>query len=114
MADKIIRFYNPTDLGMAYLGVTQLNKIIPFKTLNGVFMSGSKVDAYLDSKIIKTYTISNGINLIGDNSVGQEKTAELSLNGNDFKNYINRSNILFKCSFWNIGDVDYIFNLKLF
>ena len=107
-----IKFYNPKDIGTTELGVTQINKLLPFKTLNGVFIANPTVKILLCNNTFKVYTLGDGLELTGTNQVGIEKTLTLTLNGVDFAE--NKNNVLnAQCSFFVDGDVEIIFKLKL-
>lgn len=107
-----IDFYQPTNIGVTEIGVTQINKLIPFKTTNGVFIAGSVVNVYFCKKLVKTYTIGDGLELTGTNTLGNEKTLTLTLNGADFEGY--KGSLLdAECTFFNEGDIEIIFKISV-
>ena len=108
-----IKFYNPNEsIGTTDLGVTQINKLIPFKTTNGVYLSNPKITVYCGKKVIKEFTLSDGLVLNGTNSAGVEKTLTLTLNGPSFEEY--KGHILdVQCTFFVEGDIEIIFKLKI-
>ena len=107
-----IDFYQPTNIGVTEIGVTQINKLIPFKTTNGVFIAGSVVNVYFCKKLVKTYTIGDGLVLTGTNTIGNEKTLTLTLNGADFEGY-KGSLLEAECTFFNQGDIEIIFKISV-
>ena len=107
-----IDFYQPTNIGVTEIGVTQINKLIPFKTTNGVFIAGSVVNVYFREKLVKTYTIGDGLVLTGTNTLGNEKTLTLTLNGADFEGY-KGSLLEAECTFFNEGDIEIIFKISV-
>jgi len=107
-----IDFYQPTNIGVTEIGVTQINKLIPFKTPNGVFIAGSVVNVYFCKKLVKTYTIGDGLVLTGTNTIGNEKTLTLTLNGADFEGY-KGSLLEAECTFFNQGDIEIIFKISV-
>ncbi|MCP4501285.1 MAG: hypothetical protein GY822_15100 [Deltaproteobacteria bacterium] len=107
-----IKFNNPQTIGITELGVTQTNKLLPFKTLNGVFIENPTVTILLCNNIYRIYTLGDGLELSGANEIGVEKTLTLTLNGSDFAE--NKNNVLDgHCSFFVEGDVEIVFKLKL-
>jgi|GEM_PF-4258772 hypothetical protein len=107
-----IDFYKPEDIGLVEIGETQINKQIPFKTINGVFINSSIVNLYHFKKLLKTYKINDGLQLTGVNTLGSEKTLTLTLNGTDFKAY--KGDFLnAECSFFNEGDIEIIFKISV-
>ena len=109
--DNIV-FYNPQDLGIFDLGITQIGKVIPFKSTAGEFIAGSKVDFYRGGQFVKTYTIGSGLAISGTNTAGVEKTLSLTLQGSDFSTQGNQ-NLIGKCTFFTAGDIEMTFNLKI-
>ncbi len=108
-----IKFYNPDNsIGTTDLGVTQINKLVPFKTVNGVYISNPTITVYSCKNIVKQFTLGDGLELTGTNTQGTEKTLTLTLNGPDFQAY--RGNVLdVKCTFFIEGDIEIIFKLKI-
>ena len=107
-----IDFYQPTNIGVTEIGVTQINKLMPFKTTNGVFIAGSVVNVYFCKKLVKSYTIGDGLDLSGDNTLGVEKTLTLTLNGTDFAGYQDAL-LDAECTFFNEGDIEIIFKISV-
>jgi len=107
-----IDFYQPTNIGVTEIGVTQINKLVPFKTTNGLFIAGSVVNVYFCKKLVKTYTIGNGLELTGTNTIGNEKTLTLTLNGSDFEGY-KGSLLEAECTFFNEGDIEITFKISV-
>jgi len=107
-----IDFYNPTDAGTTVLGVTQINKLMPFKSVQGVYITNPFVKVYNCDKLVKEYTLADGLVLNGTNEVGTEKTLTLTLNGTDFVNYKGRF-LDAKCSFFVDGDIEIIFKISV-
>ncbi len=112
MVKDNISFYNVTDIGFFDLGVTQINKIIPFETENGVFINGSYVKFYVGDSLVKTKTIGDGLTIDGDNVLGTIKTLKLELNGSEFENLKGKT-MDCRCSFFNEGDIEIEFKLKI-
>tara|TARA_R110002020_G_scaffold453632_2_gene668626 strand:- start:994 stop:1329 length:336 start_codon:yes stop_codon:yes gene_type:complete len=107
-----IKFYNPKDIGDTILGITQIGKLIPFKTIKGVFISNPIINIYSCGKIVKDYRLGSGLILSGTNQVDSEKTLTLTLNGYDLEKY--SGNILIaECSFFGEGDIEIIFKIIL-
>ena len=107
-----IDFYQPTSIGVTEIGATQINKLMPFKTTNGVFIAGSVVNVFYCKKLVKTYTIGDGLVLTGTNTLGIEKTLTLTLNGTDFAGY--KGSLLdAECTFFNEGDIEIIFKISV-
>tara|TARA_R110002020_G_scaffold19955_2_gene68380 strand:- start:250 stop:585 length:336 start_codon:yes stop_codon:yes gene_type:complete len=107
-----IDFYNPTDAGTTVLGVTQINKLMPFKSVQGVYITNPFVKVYNCDKLVKEYTLADGLVLSGTNEVGTEKTLTLTLNGTDFVGYEGRF-LDAKCSFFVNGDIEIIFKISV-
>ena len=107
-----IDFYQPTDIGTTEIGETQINKLIPFKTTNGVFISAPIVNIFYRSKLIKTYRLTEGLVLSGTNTQGNEKTLTLTLNGADFSHYKDAL-IDAECTFFNEGDIEITFKISV-
>ena len=107
-----VSFYNPKDIGGFDLGLTQVNKLLPFKTTTGVFLDAPFVKVYKGTILLKTYTIGDGLTLTGTNEDGTEKTLTLTLNGSDFSSY-QKANLKCECSFFIEGDIEIIFNLLI-
>ena len=107
-----IDFYNPTDAGTTVLGVTQINKLMNFKSVNGVYITEPFVKVYNCDKFIKEYTLADGLVLSGTNEVGTEKTLTLTLNGSDFTEDKGRS-LNAKCSFFVVGDIEIVFKISI-
>jgi hypothetical protein len=105
-------FYNPVNLCDFSLGITQVDKEFPFKSTAGVFLENAKVLVYRSNSLLKTYTVGSGLTLAGSNVAGQEKTMTLSFNGSDFARYAGDT-LNVKCTFFNDGDIEIIFNLKI-
>ena len=107
-----IEFYNPTDAGTTILGSTQINKLMPFKSINGVFITNPFVKVYNCGTLVKEYTLSDGLVLEGVNEAGTEKTLTLTLNGSDFDNNTGRV-LNARCSFFVEGDIEIIFKISI-
>jgi hypothetical protein len=107
-----IDFYQPTSIGVTEIGATQINKLMPFKSTNGVFIPNSVVNVFFCKKLVKTYTIGDGLELTGTNTAGTEKTLTLTLNGTDFAGY--KGSLLdAECTFFNEGDIEIIFKISV-
>lgn len=113
MSKNNIAFYNPKNIGWFDIGVTQKDKIIPFKTLAGVFIPTAYVSFFYNKVLVKTYTIDDGLTLVGSNVTAEEKTLQLRLQGEDFSKYIGSNKLLARCSFFTDGDIDIEFDLKI-
>ena len=111
MSDNI-SFYNPKDIGYFDLGVTQVNKTLPFKTANGVFTDDCFVKFYKKNTIVKEYTLDDGLSISGSNVLGQEKTLSIALNGADFAEH-KGANLNAVCSFFVEGDLEITFTLGI-
>lgn len=107
-----LNFYNPKNIGTADIGLTQINKLIPFKTVNGVYISNPVVRVSSCDNTVKEYTLGNGLELTGTNTEGTEKTLTLTLNGPDFIAY-KKNSLDVQCTFFVEGDIEIIFKLKL-
>jgi len=107
-----LNFYNPKSIGTAEIGLTQVNKLIPFKTVNGVYVTNPIVKVLSCTNVVKEYTLGNGLQLTGTNTQGTEKTLTLTLNGPDFIAY-KKSSLDVQCTFFVEGDIEIIFKLKL-
>ena len=107
-----ISFYNPKDIGYFDLGVSQINKTLPFKTTNGVFTGASFIKVYKKNIVVKEYNLSDGLTIVGSNVLGQEKTLSVVLNGADFANY---KGVILEavCSFFVEGDLEVTFSLGI-
>lgn len=108
-----IAFYDPKHLGCFDLGTTQKNKVIPFKSVEGVFLANAEVKVFNHSNLDSTYTIGDGLLIVGTNTQGTEKTLKLTLQGVDFQ-YLKGSTLRFECSnFFVDGDLEMIFELQI-
>ena len=107
-----INFYNPKNIGTTEIGATQINKVIPFKTVNGVFITSPVVKVYLCGKLIKEYTINNGLELTGTNQQGTEKTLSLTLSGTDYTLY-KKKDLDAQCTFFVLGDIEIVFKINI-
>ena len=105
-------FYNPKDAGKFDLGITQQNKKISFKSIDGVFDASAKVEFFHNSSSVHNYTIGNGLTIVGTNTQGTEKTLELVMNGSDFSAYAGQT-LDVKCTFFVLGDIEVIFKLQV-
>lgn len=105
-------FYNPVDAGIFDLGITQVDKVIPFASTAGVFIAEAKVDFFSSNRIVKTATIGSGLVIVGTNTAGISKTLELTLQGADFSKYCNQ-HLQAKCTLFTDGDIEVIFDLKI-
>ena len=108
-----INFYNPNkSIGVTEIGATQINKLIPFKTVNGLYIPNPVIKVFLCGKLIKEYTINNGLQLTGTNQQGTEKTLTLTLNGPDYSLYKGKE-LEAQCTFFVLGDIEIIFKIKI-
>ena len=107
---KEILFYNPQDAGVIPFGITQKNKILPFKSIDGVFLPGCFVSVYNVDTLVKKYIIGDGITIVGTNTSGVEKTAQCILNGADFIGFEGKT-LRMECYFFIDGDIEIIFDL---
>ena len=107
-----IKFYNPKNIGTTELGITQINKIVPFKTVNGVYITNPTVTVLSCKTIVKEFTLGDGLELTGTNTQGTEKTLTLTLNGSDFTAY-KKNSLDVQCTFFVEGDIEIIFKLKI-
>ena len=104
--DRLI-FHNPnTQIGLIDLATSQVNKQTLFQFSQAVSLQ-SKVAIGTNVKRIKEYTVGNGLALSSNN---QDVT--LTLSGADFVDYKDVK-LLVECSFFNIGDVEMQFELKI-
>ena len=110
-----LAFDNPVSAGTFDLRVTHLNKIIPFKTLKGVFLGNASVQvkSYDDSSIVKTYNIGTGLTIIGTNVVDTEKTLQCLLQGTDFAGHEGKTLLVNCLNFFINGDLEITFKLKI-
>jgi len=106
-------FHEPAQLGVFSLAIAQTDKAIPFESLAGVFIAGSVVNFYLGKRLVKSYTVGDGITITGTNLTANLKTATLLIQGADFLTCIGDT-LLARCTFFQAGDVDIEFNLKIF
>jgi len=111
MTDNI-SFYNIKDIGYFDLGVSQINKTLPFKTTNGVFTSNCFIKIYKKNTLIKEYTLVDGLSITGSNVLGQEKTLSVVLNGSEFSEH-KGANLNAVCSFFIEGDLEITFTLGI-
>ena len=107
-----IDFYQPTRIGTVEIGRTQINKLLPFKTTNGVFIGAPIVNVYDGNILVKQYTLGDGLTLTGTNSQGVEKTLTLEIDGTDYVSYV-CTILQAECTFFNVGDVEITFKLDI-
>jgi hypothetical protein len=106
-----LAFYNPKDLGYFDLGVTQVNKILRFKTTNGIFTPEAKIAIYNGRNLVREYA--TDLTLTGQNILGSEKILTLTLQGADYTQYRNAV-LSGECySFFVDGDLEMIFTLEI-
>jgi hypothetical protein len=74
-------FHNPTDFGCFDITTSQLNQALEFSWDTPV-IAGAKIAFTYHDKIIKSYTVGNGLTL--SNS---DQTVTLELDGADFEDY---------------------------
>lgn len=107
-----VAFHNPKNLGCFDLRYTQKNKVLPFKSVAGVYTSLGKVEIYNGSRLLKTYEYAD-MSLTGTNTQGSEKTLSLTLQGADFAEYRGK-NLTAECtSFFIDGDLEMTFDLEI-
>ena len=109
MADNIA-FHNPKSLGLFDLGVTQKNKILPFTTLAGVFLSIAKVEIFSNGRLIKTY-LNNPVT--GTNQAANSKTLSVTFQGVDFVAQKGQTLRGVCTSFFVDGDIEMTFDLRI-
>ena len=109
MADNIA-FHNPKSLGLFDLGVTQKNKILPFTTLAGVFLSIAKVEIFSNGRLIKTY-LNNPVT--GTNQAANSKTLSVTFQGVDFVAHKGQTLKGVCTSFFVDGDIEMTFSLRI-
>ena len=107
-----LQFHNPVDIGSFDLTLSQVDKSLPFKSIAGVIIPEAKVDVFYNNQVLKSYTVGSGLEITGTNTPGFEKTVTLTLTGIDFASRVDRV-LLAKCSFLSVGDVDFVFYLKI-
>ncbi len=113
MSDNI-SFYNPVDIGYFDIGTTQVNKVLPFKSVDGVFIPECYVRfKTLDKKQVAKFEIGNGLTIIGNNVQGEEKTLQLVISGSDFPTLGQGSLVKAECSFFVLGDIEITFSLEI-
>ena len=104
-----LAFYNPKDLGYFDLGVTQVNKILRFKSTTGIFTPEAKIAIYNGRNLVREYALP----LTGQNILGSEKILTLTLQGADYTQYRNAT-LSGECySFFVDGDLEMIFTLQI-
>ena len=108
-----INFYNPNkSIGQTKIGVTQINKLVPFKTTNGVYLENPTIKVFNGDRLIKDFSIGDGLELTGTNAQGTEKTLTLTLNGAEFSSYRGKD-LEAQCSFFVLGDIEIIFKINV-
>jgi hypothetical protein len=114
-----LAFYNPKDLGYFDLGVTQVNKILRFKTTSGIFTPDAKIaiyngiSLYNGRNLVREYAFPTDLALTGQNIFGSEKILTLTLQGADYTQYRNAT-LSGECySFFVEGDLEMIFTLQI-
>ena len=108
-----LAFYNPKDLGYFDLGVTQVNKILRFKTTTGIFTPEAKIAIYNGRNLVREYVLPTDLTLTGQNILGSEKILTLTLQGADYTQYRNAT-LSGECySFFVDGDLEMIFTLQI-
>jgi hypothetical protein len=104
--DRLI-FHNPnTEIGIIDLATSQVNKQMLFQFSQAVSLQ-SKIVIATSLKLVKEYTVGSGLTLSNGN---QDVT--FVLNGADFIDY-KLDKLTVSCSFFNIGDVEMEFELKI-
>lgn len=100
-------FHNPnTQIGFIDLAISQVNKQMLFEFSQAVSTS-CKVVISTDTRKVKEYIVGAGLTLSNAN-----QNVTLTLNGADFANQRNNK-LTVECSFFNIGDVEMQFDLKI-
>lgn len=112
MSKDNISFYNPKDLGCFDIGITQINKILPFTSVQGVFTTSAKVEFFQGSRLVRTVEYADMV-LSGTNTQGQSKTLSLTLNGADFEDYKGAGLEAVCSSFFTVGDIEMTFTLEI-
>jgi len=111
-------FFNPTDIGTFDLALTQVDKKMPFTTTEGVFDSSASVELYLGSRCgertpVVNYALGSGLEITGNNVVGESKTLTLTMSGSDFSSVGRGKTVLADCSLFSQGDVEVRFALLI-
>lgn len=107
-----VDFYNTKNIGTFRIGSTQVNKLVPFKTTEGVFIDSCKIEIFYNKKLIKGYVMGSGLILSGSNIQGSEKTLLWTLNGSDFSSKLELP-LVGRCTFFTLGDVEVEFRLEV-
>ena len=93
--------------------------MLPFKSVEGVFSPTSFVKFYLKNthnnklSLFNEFTIGAGLNIVGDNVQGTEKTLSLMISGSDFEELPEGANLIAECSFFIEGDIEITFQLGI-
>jgi hypothetical protein len=106
-------FYNPQDLGLFDIGTTQINKLLRFKSTNGVFTPSARIEIHNGRTLVRDYSYPDDMLLAGDNLQGSEKILTLTLQGADYLEYRGRT-LTGQCySFFIDGDLEMTFRLAI-
>jgi hypothetical protein len=99
-------FHNPTDFGCFDITTSQLNQALEFSWDTPV-IAGAKIAFTYHDKIIKSYTVGNGLTL--SNS---DQTVTLELDGADFEDYEGHT-LKAHCNFFVLGNTEVTFDLQI-
>ena len=111
-------FYDPKNIGQLDISLLQEDKEIQFDSVQGVFFSTAQVQVYTERRrqnrqVIRTYIIGDGLELTGNNVVGEEKTLTLTMQGSDFAAVGRGNTAIVDCSLFTEGDVEVQFSVMV-
>lgn len=104
-------FYDPKSIGQLDIALSQTDKEIKFESVQGVFLANAQVQIYTERRrqdrvIMRTYIIGDGLELTGNNIVGENKTLTLTMQGSDFSGVGRGNTAIVDCSLFTEGDVE--------
>ena len=114
---SIQAFFNPPNVGNFTLASSQVGKMVSFTSIEGVFVPEPVVRIYTGDrrssgrKLVKQYSLNQGIRLTGNNSQGFSKTLELTLQGSLVNGLKYGDTLYGECEFFGEGDVDATFGV---
>lgn len=101
-----ISLHNPRHLGTFTIGTSQVNKQIVF-AFNQAVNGAARISIIDRDKVLRTYTIGNGITLSNGN-----QTATLAIQGSQFSSVGGRT-VRANCTFFTVGDLEVTFDIKV-
>ena len=104
-------FYDPQSIGQLDIALSQTDKEIKFESVQGVFLPNAQVQIYTEKRrqnrvVLRTYIIGDGLELEGNNVVGESKTLTLTMQGSDFAPAGRGNTAIVDCSLFTEGDVE--------